>query len=99
MNIAHKDLAAGRWVQLSFCEQMAHIGSEVSRALNWKKKDNALYCQKAFNRACELLSFTIDAVTVPVRYKELTRLREAMNDYFLGDNQCASTGIILAQIF
>ena len=29
----HKELAAGRWKKLSFCEQMANIGSEVERAL------------------------------------------------------------------
>ena len=32
MSIKHKELAAGRWNQLSFLEQMANIGSEVSKA-------------------------------------------------------------------
>ncbi len=30
----HKELASGRWAQLSFVEQMGNIGSEVERALN-----------------------------------------------------------------
>jgi hypothetical protein len=33
MNYQHKELAAGRWKELSFIEQMANIGSEIERAL------------------------------------------------------------------
>ena len=33
MSYQHKDLAAGRWGQMSLSEQMANIGSEVERAL------------------------------------------------------------------
>ena len=91
MNLQHKDLAAGRWGELSFCEQMANIGSEVSRALNWKNKANNEYCQKAVNRALELLYLTINTVTIQSHYKELTRLREALIDYFLGENQFCSS--------
>lgn len=59
MNYQHKQLAQGRWYQLSFVEQMANIGSEVERALNWKAKDNILYCQQAFERVLELLDLTL----------------------------------------
>jgi hypothetical protein len=31
----HRDLAAGRWWQLSLAEQLGNIGSEVSRAVRW----------------------------------------------------------------
>ena len=51
MSYQHKDLAEGRWSQLSFLEQMANIGSEVERALNWRAKKNPGYSQKAFERA------------------------------------------------
>lgn len=33
MSYQHKELAAGRWKQLPFVEQMAHISGEVERAL------------------------------------------------------------------
>ena len=33
MSQQHKELAAGRWQQMPFIEQMANIGSEVERAL------------------------------------------------------------------
>ena len=60
MNYQHKDLAAGRWSQLSFLEQMANIGSEVERALNWRIKNNVDYAQKAFERALELIDLTLE---------------------------------------
>ncbi|MFA4843150.1 MAG: hypothetical protein WC658_04890 [Candidatus Omnitrophota bacterium] len=91
MNYQHKELAAGRWKQLSFVEQMANIGSEVERALNWQAKGNTGYCQKAFERALELLDLTLDDATRPSSLKELARLREAITDYFFGTNQFKST--------
>jgi hypothetical protein len=91
MNYQHKNLAEGRWRQLSFLEQMANIGSEVERALNWRMKNNTAYCRQAFERALELIDLTLeDAKNLP-RLKELTRLREAMVDFFWGTNQFVST--------
>jgi len=87
----HKDLAAGRWKELSFIEQMANIGSEVERALNWKAKNNDAYCQRAFERALELTDLTLGRATGFARLKEIARLREAMVDYFFGSNQFIST--------
>ena len=34
---------SNRWQKLSFFEQMANIGSEVERAINWRGKDNDLF--------------------------------------------------------
>jgi hypothetical protein len=91
MNYQHKDLAAGRWKELSFFEQMANIGSEVERALNWQAKHNAVYGRKAFERALELMDLMMDSVKGMARLKELARAREAMVDYFAGSNQFKST--------
>lgn len=33
MTAMHRDLAAGRWFELPRVEQLAHVGSEVERAL------------------------------------------------------------------
>lgn len=87
MNYKHKDLAAGRWKQLPFLEQMANIGSEVERALNWRKKNDFIRSQQAFERALELLDFTLDSLKTYPRIKEATRLREALVDYFSGTDQ------------
>lgn len=91
MSYQHKGLAAGRWKNLSFLEQMANIGSEVERAINWQAKDKPVYCQKAAERALELLDLTLETDMSFSRCKELARVREAIIDYFFGENQFVST--------
>lgn len=91
MSYEHKQLAQGQWNQLSFLEQMAHIGSEVERALNWQAKNNSVYCQKASSRALELTDLALESAGTFPRRKELARLREAIVDYFFGENQFQST--------
>jgi len=87
----HKELADGRWAKMPFCEQMANIGSEVSRALNWHNKGKIDYSRKAINRALELLDLTIEPIKTYSRLKELLRVREALIDYFYGANEFASS--------
>lgn len=99
MSYQHKDLAAGRWSQLSFFEQMANIGSEVERALNWQAKDNTAYCQRAAERALELLDLTTEGIMDFAHLKELTRVREAIVDYFFGENQFISSDVLWRKYF
>ena len=91
MSYQHKELAAGRWKDLSLLEQMANIGSEVERALNWREKKNADYAQKALERAIELIGLTLDNAGSFARLKEIARMKEAIVDYFYGTNQFEST--------
>lgn len=86
MSYQHKSLAAGRWRSFTLIEQLANIGSEVERALSWRQKGNPEYSRKAFERALELIDLTIADSRHLARLKELTRLREVLLDYFLGDN-------------
>lgn len=86
MNYQHNQLAAGRWAEMSFCEQMANVGSEVERALNWLDKNNLEYSQKAFFRALELLDLTIENPPKKTYLKELARIRESLSDFFMGEN-------------
>lgn len=95
----HKSLAAGRWAQMSLSEQMANVGSEISRALNWKRKNNERYCLASVARALELIALAIDNVTVKSHIKELTRLREVILDYFYGDNEFRSSEILWEKYF
>lgn len=87
----HETLAAGRWQAFSLVEQLANVGSEVERALNWLDKPNPEYSRLAFLRALELLNLTIADPRHRHRLKELTRLREALLDFFLGDNAFRSS--------
>jgi hypothetical protein len=91
MSAQHPSLAAGRWQTFSLMEQMANIGSEVERALNWLNKNNPEYSRLAFARALELLDLTIADPRHRRRLKEMTRLREVLLDFFLGRNEFRST--------
>ncbi len=91
MSYQHKGLAAGRWDQLALLEQMANIGSEVSRALNWRAKNNADYSTRAAERALELLDLSLDSVKGFAPLKEVARVREAVVDYFFGTNEYGSS--------
>lgn len=91
MNVQHKELARGRWESMPFCEQMANVGSEVSRALNWQKKGKEEQAQRAVVRALELLDLTVNSIKKHSRLKELLRVREALVDFFYGSNEFSST--------
>ena len=85
MTVYHKELQK-RWHNLSLLEQLANVGSEVERALNWKEKCNIEYSALAFERALELLDYTTEGMKDFYRLKELKRLREVLVDYFAGQN-------------
>jgi len=91
MSYQHKNLAAGRWDELPLVEKMANIGSEVERALNWRRKKNTDYAQKAFERALELIDMTLDCDKNYAHLKEIARMREAIVDFFSGVNQFNSS--------
>ncbi|MBI4707325.1 MAG: hypothetical protein HY761_05315 [Candidatus Omnitrophica bacterium] len=91
MSYQHKDLANGKWFELTFPCQMANIGSEVNRAINWKNKNNLEYSRQAFERALELLHLTISDQKNKKRLRELTRVYEVLADYFAFDNEYGST--------
>lgn len=83
MALQHRELAGGRWFRLSLAEQLAHVGSEVSRARRWQNQDPKLF-EGAFGRALELLGLTIADPRWRGRLKELARLREVLGDAYLG---------------
>lgn len=91
--IQHKELAAGRWNEMSLVEQMANTGSEVERSLNWKEKNNLPFSEKAFTRALELLDLTIADPKNKSRLRELTRTREALVDFLWGKNEYGSSAL------
>jgi hypothetical protein len=91
MTMQHRELAAGRWLQLTFFEQMANIGSEIERTISWKKRSNPDYSNKAFERGLELIDLTIRDGKNRSRLRELTRVREILCDHFAFSNQYRST--------
>jgi hypothetical protein len=90
MKFQHKQQSEGCFCELSLVDQLANIGGEVERAIQWKPKNND-YSRKAIERALELLYFSIRDVKNRTRLKELTRLRETLIDYFYFDNNYSSS--------
>lgn len=91
MEYQHKNLAGEKWNTLNFFEQMANVGSEVERSIKWKEKNNPEYSRLAFERALELLDFTITDPKNKKRLRELVRVRETLADYFAFKNEYQST--------
>jgi hypothetical protein len=91
MTYRHQEMASGRWQEFTFIEQMANVGSEVGRAVNWSKKDHS-YSQAAAERALELLDLTLADRKNTSRFKEIARVREALVDYFWYNNEYSSSG-------
>ena len=99
MSIQHRELAAGRWFELSLVDQMANVGSEVERAMHWRRQGKDDHSAKALERALELLELTISDAGNRGRLRELTRVREALQDDFCGTNQYGSTDELWSKYF
>lgn len=88
----HAELAEGRWFTFSLMFQLANIGSEIERTIYWKNQGNLEYSRMAFERALELLYLTVeDPKNRGPRLREILRAREALLDYFLGNNDYGSS--------
>ena len=95
----HTELAAGRWKSFPLMLQLAHVGSEVSRAQNAKIVGNDARLQSALSRMLELLDLTIADPKNRFRLRELCRAREVLCDFLAGDNIYHSTGESLNRYF
>lgn len=84
--IIHKELAAGRWFEFSLIEQLANIGTDIERTINWKKRGDLENSQAAFYRALELIDLSIADPKNKRRLKEIVYAREMLVDHFVYDN-------------
>jgi len=83
---AHPALAAGRWRELGLMAQLANIGSEVGRAATAKQRGKFERMWGALDRALELFELTVGDPANRGRLREVTRARELVLDYLVGDN-------------
>ena len=88
-----------RWFKLSLAEQLANIGSEVIRAINWREKGKENYSKEATLRAIELIDLTVEDKKNRYRLKEVLRLRELLADFLWFDNQYNSTAESFKKLF
>jgi len=86
MLVHHKGLLPERWFKFTLMEQLANVGTDVARAINWRNKGDLEDSRMAFERSLELLDLTISDPKNKKRLKEVLRVREALVDYFVYDN-------------
>lgn len=101
MTPGHRELAAGRWFELTLAEQMGNVGSEFGRAVRWSARNPAL-AEAAFHRTLELLDLTLDDPrhrASVARLREIARLREVVVDFLAGPNRYGSTAPSLQKYF
>lgn len=91
MSYQHKELAAGKWKNFLFLDQMGNIGSEISRSIYWNKKGERVLSLQSFERGLELLDLTIEDQKNRTKIKELCLLREMLADHFYFNNDYDST--------
>ena len=99
--IRHRDLAAGRWWELSLFDQLGNVGSEISRATAWASR-NPEVGRRALYRALELLDLTLDDPRhrqSPARLREIARTREVVVDFFAGSNEYGSSAAGIQRYF
>ena len=90
MQFAHKNLAEGRWSELSLAEQLGNIGSEVGRARKWEGRDKKIF-EGAWTRALELFDLTLSDSRWIGRLREIARAREVFCDAVFGGKEYKST--------
>ena len=88
-----------RWFAMPVTEQISNIGSEVARALRYKKKGDD---QKARNFANKAIEFWLLSEEDPKNRYRLTEFNcavEELRDYFLGENIYQTTEEMLTRYY
>jgi len=75
-----------QWNKLSFSEQLGNIGSEISRANYWARKNDIKSRNNSLVRALDLIDQTLTVATGHSKLRELTRLREVLADFLAEQN-------------
>lgn len=75
-----------RWQRFSFYQQMGNIASEISRAINFKKKKDVKQMDASLLRLLELVDLTIEDEKNKLKLKELCRFKEVISDWFCQTN-------------
>ena len=85
MTIEHLESVRISWAKFSLEEQMANIGSEVSRAL--RSQSNQVRFWGAITRALDLFYLTIEDPRWKGRRREILRVRELFCAAALGSDE------------
>src|SRR5213083_3225418 len=96
----HAGLAEGRWEGLTLAEQLAHVGSEVDRAIAaWEAQRRDRF-ERALGRALELFDLTArDDRWRGHRRREILRAREEFCRLFFDDDVASGAARTLREYF
>ena len=96
----HTDLAGGRWHAMPLVTQLAHVGSEVERAIRAREQSNPQRWASAFARALELFDLTAtDARWRGHRRREILRTRELFCGLFYATSPADGDAAFLGKYF
>ncbi len=97
--VHHQNLDQEKWHSSPLAEQLANVGSEVNRTVIWKNKGNKAYADLAFERALELIDLIVERLGDGNRLREIIRVREALIDWYVGENQYQSSDQLWQKYF
>lgn len=98
MTTAGHSITLKDWSGLGLAEQLANVGAEVGRAIQWQHKQNQQLSLQAFYRSLELLTLCKQTQSGE-RLTEICRLYEVLVDYFVGENRYGSSEILWQKYF
>ena len=87
------------WYKMPVGMQLANVGSEVNRAITWKKKGNEERTVSFCNKAIEFLEIMKTDENNRNRIGELNFCIEELKDYFLGENIYNTTDEMLMKYY
>lgn len=87
------------WYSMPVNVQLANVGSEVGRAISWKKRGNEQRMRSFCNKAIEFLEIMKTDKKNIDRVRELDFCIEELKDYFMGQNIYETTDEILMKYY
>ena len=87
------------WYKMPVGMQLANVGSEVNRAITWKRKGDAQRSAGFCNKAIEYLEIMKTDEKNRNRTGELNFCIEELKDYFLGENIYNTTDEMLKKYY
>lgn len=88
-----------RWFEMPVWMQISNIGSEVSRAVRWKKKGDNQKAANFCNKAIEFWRIVERDPKNKHRKIEFDCAIEELQDYFLGSNEYNTTEEVLSRYY
>lgn len=88
-----------RWFSMPVTEQISNIGSEVARALRYKKKGDFQKARNFANKAIEFWLLSEEDPKNRHRLGEFNCAVEELRDYFLGENIYQTTETMLTRYY